>query len=114
MRGMARTPRYQEIADALRRRLADGEWPVGSPLPGISALQAEYDVAGLNVIRHAQGILQNEGLLEPRQGSGTFVVALPDRDSADRAELRQVVTNLQHTLADAQATLNRLARQLDG
>lgn len=93
--------------------------PVGSTLPGISALQAEYEVRGLNVIRQAQGVLQDEGLLEPRQGSGTFVLALPGRDTADRvdradtAELRQVVTELQQALASAQATLNRVARRLE-
>jgi DNA-binding GntR family transcriptional regulator len=110
---MARTPRYVEIADDLRRRLGAGEWSVGSTIPGISALQAEYEVAGLQTIRQAQSVLQEEGLLEPRQGSGTFVIGLPGKREADRSELRHVITDLQHALGAAQATLNRLARQLN-
>ncbi|QYN41096.1 GntR family transcriptional regulator (plasmid) [Pseudonocardia sp. DSM 110487] len=110
---MARVPRYRQIADDLRRRLADGEWLVGSKIPGISALQAEYGVAALETIRQAQSLLQEEGLLEPRQGSGTFVVAVPERADPDRVELRQVVTELQQAIAAAQATLNRVARRLD-
>jgi DNA-binding GntR family transcriptional regulator len=110
---VGRDARYQEIADDLRRRLAAGEWPVGGALPCIAALQAEYDVGGLNTIRHAQYVLRTQGLLELRRGRGAKVLALPTPDASEREQLRQVVTDLQRALATAQTALNRVARQLD-
>jgi DNA-binding GntR family transcriptional regulator len=109
---MPRRARYREIADDLRQRLAAGEWPVGSYMPGITALQLQYDVPGLNTIRQAQSLLQQEGLIEARQGRGTFVIALPEQD--DRAELRQLVVELQQAVTSMQVTLSRVARQLGG
>ncbi|REF00608.1 GntR family transcriptional regulator [Thermomonospora umbrina] len=67
--------RYQEIADALRERIQAGEWPVGSKLPGISTLQEEYGVPGLNTIRAAQQLLVEEGMIVTKQGVGATVVS---------------------------------------
>jgi DNA-binding GntR family transcriptional regulator len=106
-----RIPRYREIADDLRRRLAEGEWPVGTALPGISALQEEYEVDGLNTIRQAQAILREEGLIAPEQGRGTFVVALPVV-ARDEAALRTEVLVLRDALDAAQAALSRVLRHL--
>jgi DNA-binding GntR family transcriptional regulator len=108
---MASTPRYQEIADDLRKRLANGEFPVGSALPGISALQAEYDVRGLNTVRQAESILQDEGLIAPAQGRGTFVVALP-QPQGDLEALRKDVGDLKDALETAQTVLSRILRHL--
>jgi DNA-binding transcriptional regulator YhcF (GntR family) len=67
--------RYTDIADALRTRIQSGEFPVGSQLPSIAALQDEYNVRGLNTIRAAQQLLSEEGMVETRQGVGAFVVS---------------------------------------
>lgn len=112
MGGMSKTPRYQEVADDLRRRLASGEWPVGTSLPGISELQEEYDVAGLNTIRQAQRLLADEGLLNPVQGRGTFVTALPAAPG-DAAALKRALDELRTTLAQAQTALGRVLKHLD-
>jgi len=104
-------PRYREIADDLRRRLAAGEFPIGSALPGISALQEEYKVDGLNTIRQAQGILRDEGLIAPEQGRGTYVLALPSSEDGDLA-LRQAVDDLKDALDSAQTALARVMRHL--
>ncbi|HUZ23185.1 MAG TPA: GntR family transcriptional regulator [Streptosporangiaceae bacterium] len=108
---MAPTPRYQQIADDLRKRLAKGEFPKGSALPGISALQDEYDVRGLNTIRQAEAILQEEGLIEPAQGRGTFVVALP-QPAGDLEAVRKDVADLKEVLETAQSLLSRILRHL--
>jgi DNA-binding GntR family transcriptional regulator len=104
-------PRYQEIASDLRRRLADGEFPVGSSLPGISALQEEYDVRGLNTVRQAEAILQDEGLIEPTQGKGTFVIALP-QPTGDLDAVRKDVDDLKGVLETAQSLLARIVSRL--
>ncbi|GAB3866302.1 hypothetical protein GCM10029963_79420 [Micromonospora andamanensis] len=109
---MASGPRYQEIANDLRRRLAAGEWPVGTTLPGISDLQEEYDVSGLNTIRQAQRVLADEGLLNPVQGRGTFVTALPG-PPGDPATLKQALDELRVALAQTQTALTRVMRHLD-
>lgn len=75
--------RYQEIADHLRRRIQGGEYPVGSKLPGISALQEEYDVPALNTIRAAQQLLVEEGMLTTRQGVGAFVTSTESLKGVD-------------------------------
>jgi len=74
--------KYRDIADDLRRRIAAGEYPVGSRLPGIPALQEQYDAA-LGTVRAAEDILRDEGLLRTAQGEGSFVLALPEPAPAD-------------------------------
>lgn len=106
---MTTVPRYREIADDLRRRLAGGEWPIGSNLPGISKLQEEYGVPALNTIRQAQAVLQEEGLLTPVQGRGTFVAALP---TAEAATLDQALRELRTALAATQVAISRVMHHL--
>ncbi|MEV4263547.1 GntR family transcriptional regulator [Kribbella sp. NPDC049584] len=59
-------------------------------LPGISALQEEYDVPSAGTIRQAQEILVHEGLIRTEQGSGAWVVALAPKTDimAELLELR--------------------------
>jgi DNA-binding GntR family transcriptional regulator len=109
---MTKLPRYREIADHLRARLAAGEFALGTALPGISDLQAQYDVPGLNTIRQAQAVLIEEGLLEAAHGRGTFVRALPSADGGRHA-LRTDLLDLQAALAGTQAALARVLRHLD-
>ncbi len=108
---MAKTPRYQEIADDLRRRIGEGKFPVGTALPPISELMGEYEVDGLNTIRGAHGVLRDEGLIETVQGKGTFVIALPQ--GGDREALRKDVGELKDALDKAQSALSRIWRRLD-
>ena len=73
------TPKYAQIADALRRRIARGVWREESQLPTNDALAEEFGVSRVT-IRQAVEILTREGLVEPRQGRGTFVVGQPRDD----------------------------------
>jgi DNA-binding GntR family transcriptional regulator len=109
---MTPIPRYQQIADDLRRRLAKGEFPVGTKLPPIAELQKRYDCENnLNMIRHAQSVLIDEGLIDPRQGQGTFVIALPP-DPADQAALADAAEELKTALDTAQAALTKFLARL--
>ena len=67
----ARLPLHARLRDSLARRLAAGEWPAGIALPAESRLAADYGVA-LQTMRRALGQLAAEGLVERRQGRGTF------------------------------------------
>src|SRR3954467_9264211 len=67
-----RLPLYARLADVLTRRIASGEWSPDAPLPAETALATDYGVS-VGTLRKAMGQLVDEGLLERRQGSGTFV-----------------------------------------
>lgn len=66
--------RYREIADDLKRRIAQGEFSPGDQLPPIADLQEQYGVPGLNTVRQAQQLLVDAGMLDTRQGVGVFVL----------------------------------------
>lgn len=70
------TPREQppsrQIAHALRQAIETGVYAAGDRLPSERALAAEHGSAR-NTARDAIGILQAEGLVDVRHGSGAFV-----------------------------------------
>lgn len=109
---MTSAPRYRQIADDLRRQLAGGEFPVGAKLSPITELQQEYGCQNnLNMIRRAEAVLLDEGLIEPRQGQGTFVIALPSRPD-DQAALAEAGEELRAALATTQLALSRFLARL--
>jgi DNA-binding FadR family transcriptional regulator len=69
-----RTSLIDTAVEELRRRISDGEWPVGSRIPPEPALVEMLGV-GRNTVREAVQSLVHAGLLERRQGSGTYVLA---------------------------------------
>ncbi len=68
----AEIPIGVQIAWALRSRIADGCLPAGSRLPTLREL-AETTGVNVNTIRAVYQRLEQERLIESRQGSGTFV-----------------------------------------
>jgi GntR family transcriptional regulator len=78
-------PRYEQIADLLRDRIADGTYRPGSALPGEPALAAELGVSRVTVNR-ALGLLRAMGRVQVHRGAGTFVRSLPTivRDASRR------------------------------
>jgi GntR family transcriptional regulator len=75
--------RYQAIADALRDRIAEGEFPGGRVLPSESDLSSQYDASRVTV-RKALEALREQGLIDSRQGFGWFVATNPLRQSLGR------------------------------
>ncbi|GAA2389067.1 GntR family transcriptional regulator [Catellatospora methionotrophica] len=67
-------PKYQRIAEQLRRQIDDGGLPPGAKLPTEEELQAAYGVSRPTV-RDATDVLQAAGLVErrPGRGGGVFV-----------------------------------------
>lgn len=72
-------PRYHQLADLLRQRIARGTWPTGHRLPSLDELTDEFGVARVTV-RQAIDLLAREGLVSPQQGRGTFVIGKPHKD----------------------------------
>ncbi len=69
-----RTGLIDSAVEALGTRIASGEWPVGTRIPPEPAL-VELLGVGRNTVREAVQSLVHGGLLERRQGSGTYVVS---------------------------------------
>jgi DNA-binding GntR family transcriptional regulator len=72
-RAVRRPPRYQEILETLRRRIFDGRYPVGGPLPSENELCAEFGSSRFTV-REALRRLQADGLVARQQGAGSRVL----------------------------------------
>jgi GntR family transcriptional regulator len=81
--GDSPVPRYAQLADLFRGRIARGVWPPGATLPTIETLMREFDVARVTV-RQAVNLLAKEGLVSPERGRGTFVRRQPARGRALR------------------------------
>jgi DNA-binding LacI/PurR family transcriptional regulator len=75
--------KFRLLAERLRDQLTDGRWPVGARLPTEPQLAAEHAV-GVNTVRRAVGLLVAEGIVERRQGSGTYVAHRPSSRVAGR------------------------------
>src|SRR5690606_670760 len=70
--GASRVPRYLQLAEIFRQRIARGAWKPGDMLPSIDMLMQEFSVARVTV-RQAMRLLTDEGLVSPQRGRGTVV-----------------------------------------
>lgn len=106
LRRTARQPKYLRIHDDLAERIASGRWPVGSPLPSQRELADEFGVS-IMTLRQALQLLADDGLIDTRHGSGTFVAA---RYSYDLGHLRSFAADL--AAQGAQVTTRLLGAQV--
>lgn len=69
MGGMSKQPKYQQVADALRREIDNGTYGPGSRLPSEAELATRFD-ASRNTVRSGLGVLVSQGLIASSQGLG--------------------------------------------
>ncbi|MDG4864687.1 FadR/GntR family transcriptional regulator [Streptomyces sp. T-3] len=120
------SPRRSALSDQviaeLRNQITSGEWPVGTRIPTEPELVEQLGVAR-NTVREAVRALAHNGLLDIRQGSGTYVVAtselagvmhrrFADADPRHIAELRSTLESRAAQLA-AERRTERELKQLD-
>ena len=72
-------PKYAQIADIFRQRIARGIWTKGLRLPANEELAAEFGVSRVT-IRQAVDLLARDGVIEAQQGRGTFVTGSLKQD----------------------------------
>jgi DNA-binding FadR family transcriptional regulator len=82
MNTIRRHPLAAQAAEVLLSRVRTGEWALGSKLPSEAALAVELGV-GRSTVREAVRGLASQGILEPRHGSGVFVIALDATEDRD-------------------------------
>lgn len=89
-----RTGLVEQVIGQLRQSVVSGEWPVGTRIPNEPTLSEALGV-GRNTVREAVRALAHGGILEVRQGDGTYVRATSEVSGALRrlcgAELREVL-----------------------
>jgi len=73
---ITRAPLVDQAIASLRDRAVCGTWTVGQRLPSEAALAEELGV-GRSTVREAVRALSHAGVLEVRQGSGTYLRAAP-------------------------------------
>ena len=92
------TPIYAQIADSVRAAVASGELERGSGLPSVRGLAQQLRVNPATVVQ-AYRDLEGEGLVQMRQGAGTFVVDVAperrarERTSAARRLVRELISS---------------------
>ncbi|MCX4665224.1 GntR family transcriptional regulator [Streptomyces sp. NBC_01381] len=64
-------PKWEQIAEEVRRRIADGEYPVHGLISEVK-LEQEFGVSRVTV-RKATAALRAEGLIVTTPGMGSFV-----------------------------------------
>jgi len=80
-------PIYQQIVDQIQFRIMSGQLAPGDELPAIRNL-AENLRVNPNTVARAYRELENDGLVEKRRTTGTFVAELPDhRGVSERRKL---------------------------
>jgi GntR family transcriptional regulator len=76
---------------ALSAQIRDGRYEAGQQLPTLREL-AEATGLNVNTVRSVYGRLEQKGLVDTHQGSGTFVAAAPGRTAA----LSSIAANAAH------------------
>lgn len=69
---LLRVPAYAQVAQAVKARIASGEYPPGSRIPAETVIGQNFGVA-LMTVRQAIRVLVEQGLLRRIHGIGTFV-----------------------------------------
>ncbi|WP_067687939.1 FadR/GntR family transcriptional regulator [Nocardia jejuensis] len=109
MQPVRRTSLIAQVTEQLRAEIRSGRWPVGSRIPTEPEL-TELTGTGRNTVREAVQALVHAGMVERRQGSGTYVTStstlggtlteyFADAQQRDILELRQALDTTAASLA---------------
>jgi len=112
---LAKRPKYLQVADDLRAKIADGTYPVGAALPSTAQLMAAYGVS-TTVARAAVRELQTEGIAEGQPGKAVFVQRepTPAAPSSEYIEITRQIEALREALGQAVQQLDARLTQLEG
>lgn len=99
-------PVGDQLAEALRSRLADGSIGSGERLPSVRELAAAVGV-NVNTVRAVYARLEHEGAVRSEHGRGTF--AAGPSPAADRRELREQIEALESRIARHATGIESLA-----
>lgn len=85
------------VSEAIRRQIRGGDYPPGARLPSEAQLTTLHGVSR-TVVREAIAALRADGLVQPRQGAGVFVLE-PEADppplAIDQARISSIIEVLE-------------------
>jgi DNA-binding FadR family transcriptional regulator len=107
-------PKYLELAEALRKAIAAGQYPVGTELPSTSRLTESFGVS-TTVVRGAMRELRGEGLVVGQPGKAVYVRATPATATGTTSagvedQLRELSKYVRGALSEIDARLTALER----
>jgi DNA-binding transcriptional regulator YhcF (GntR family) len=107
-------PLYVQIADRLRVAIATGEMSPGVALPSVRNLAAVIRVNPATVVQ-AYRELEFAGVVESRQGAGTYVRELTEmkRDADRKREARRLVREMLQQASTLGVSTDDLEHALD-
>ncbi|KQY63605.1 MULTISPECIES: FadR/GntR family transcriptional regulator [unclassified Nocardioides] len=108
MKAIPRMSMADAATESLREEIAAGNWPVGHRIPPETALIESLGVSRTTVREAVRGLV-HAGLLQPRQGDGTYVVATNATEVALR---RRLLTATHDDIADVRRGLDVIAARL--
>ncbi|WP_113705643.1 GntR family transcriptional regulator [Nonomuraea lactucae] len=104
---------YLRIAEDIRRDIASGRYAMGEQLPVARELSEQYGVA-MMTIGNALAVLREEGLIETRQGAGSFVIRTPEGEMpAPADEHSEEFRILSDQLREIRQHMEKLTVRLD-
>ncbi|WP_088285798.1 FadR/GntR family transcriptional regulator [Kineosporia sp. A_224] len=108
LRAARRTGLIDQVIDQLRDQITGGTWAIGARIPTEAELAALTGTSR-NTVREAVQSLVHAGLLERRQGSGTYVLAASELAGAVS---RRVAGAHEHHILEVRRTLEVGAARL--
>ncbi len=108
LRAARRTGLIDQVIEQLRDQITGGAWAIGSRIPTEAELAALTGTSR-NTVREAVQSLVHAGLLERRQGSGTYVLAASELAGAVS---RRVAGAHEHHILEVRRTLEVGAARL--
>jgi len=109
------TPIYAQIAERVRVAVASGELATGDGLPSVRALATRLRVNPATVVQ-AYRDLEQEKLVEMRQGAGTYITDVPSdmRARTRTAAARRIVRDMMTAAARLGISRDDIRRALNG
>ncbi|MFI9843868.1 FadR/GntR family transcriptional regulator [Nonomuraea sp. NPDC051941] len=104
------SPLVEQATQHLREQITQGEWPVGTRLPGENALAKALGV-GRSTVREALRALAGAGLVQARQGSGVFVIATDIAEDWPARLRRAAITDVYEVRMMVETQAARMAAQ---
>ena len=97
----------EEVKASIRQRIAEGGWQPGMKLPSERELVQQFGCARMTV-HHALRELEDEGLIERRQGSGSYVAQLhPISNVLQVRDIRDEIAERRHVHATRVCNVQR-------
>ncbi len=77
-------PLYKSVYDYILQEIKQGKFPYRKKIPSENALAIKYNVSRVT-IRQALKYLEDDGYIEKRKGSGTYVIYTKNKHSRERS-----------------------------